>query len=106
MSSTLVLFLAPPSLPAQDDHPPVREAAVVGLSGLLTNALAVGGGDATSSLLSAMAGDLAAALTDGSVDVRKEAAAVVKKAAKSAPAALRPHHVTLIPPLLESVKDT
>lgn len=89
----------------KDDHPPLREAAVAGLAGVFVGALA-GGMEEAGAVVDDVAGDVATALLDPSVEVRKEAAALVKRAAKATPAALRPHHVTLIPPLLESVKDT
>lgn len=89
----------------KDDHPPVREAAVAGLAGVYIGALATNA-DEAGKVLDDVASDLAPMLLDPSVDVRKEAAALVKRAGKATPAALRPHLVALIPPLLESVKDT
>jgi len=49
--------------------------------------------------------EMTAALSDMSSEVRKAAAGLIKTIAKAQPAALRPHLVTVIPPLLEGVKD-
>ena len=86
---------------------PVREAALRALASLV--AYAHGQAAAAGKVggyVEAFVPSLAAALADGSSSsVRKAAAGLVKTIAKADPAALRPHNVAVIPPLIEGVKD-
>lgn len=88
----------------KDDHAPIRAAATDDLVALVEHTLKCAG-EEVPGLLSDLAGDVAKALADESPDVRRAAALLVKKAAKGQPAALRPHNLVIIPPLLEGVKD-
>lgn len=84
---------------------PVREAALRALASLVGYAHAQAPAKVPG-FVEALVPSLAGALADvGSSSVRKAAAGLVKAVAKSDPAALRPHNVTVIPPLLEGVKD-
>jgi hypothetical protein len=86
---------------------PVREAALRALASLV--AYAHGQAAASGKVggyVESLVPSLTAALADGTASsVRKAAAGLVKTIAKVDPAALRPHNVAVIPPLLEGVKD-
>ena len=87
------------------DQPPVREAAVAGLMGIMTNAIA-DAPEELPSLLADLAPNMVTGLSDANPEVRRATAGMVKTAAKASPAALRPHLLAVVQPLLEAAKDT
>jgi hypothetical protein len=83
---------------------PVREAGLKALASLVVYAHAHAAGT-VAGFVESVVPEMTSALGDTSSEVRKSAAGLVKTIAKVAPAALRPHLVTVIPPLVEGVKD-
>lgn len=90
---------------ALSDQGPVRDAALHALARLVVYGHNHATPEQVAGFVASVVPGMTAALSDMSSEVRKAAAGLIKTIAKSQPAALRPYLVTIIPPLLEGVKD-
>jgi len=90
---------------ASSDQGPVRDAALHALARLVVYAHNQATPEQVAGFIASVVPEMTAALSDMSSEVRKAAAGLIKTIAKAQPAALRPHLVTVIPPLVEGVKD-
>ena len=90
---------------AASEQGPVRDAGLQALASLVVYAHAHAAPAQVDGFVASVVPEMTAALSDLSSEVRKAAAGLIKAIAKTQPAALRPHLVTVIPPLLEGVKD-
>lgn len=90
---------------ASSDQGPVRDASLHALARLVVYGHNHATPEQVAGFVASVVPEMTAALSDLSSEVRKAAAGLIKTIAKAQPAALRPYLVTIIPPLLEGVKD-
>lgn len=90
---------------APSEQGPVRDAALRALARLVIYADSHQTPEAVNTSVTSIVPEISASLLDMSSEVRKAAAGLIRTTAKVQPAALRPHLVKVIPPLLEGVRD-